>query len=79
MKKYKIGAVTKLLNLSEDTLRYYESRGVVAPQKDEESGYRYYDAWDLNFLLDGIWYRSFDFPLKDVVKMINEDDGAAFA
>jgi DNA-binding transcriptional MerR regulator len=79
MGKYKIGAVTKLLNLSEDTLRYYESRGVVNPQKDEESGYRYYDAWDLNFLLDSIWYRSFDFSLKDVVKMINEDDSAMFA
>jgi DNA-binding transcriptional MerR regulator len=79
MKKYKIGAVTKLLNLSEDTLRYYESRGVVRPQKDEESGYRYYDAWDLNFLLDSIWYRSYDFSLKDVVKMLNEDNTASFA
>jgi DNA-binding transcriptional MerR regulator len=79
MKKYKIGAVTKLLNLSEDTLRYYESRGVVNPEKDEESGYRYYDAWDLNFLLDSIWYRSFDFSLKDVVKMLNEDSAASFA
>ncbi|MDR2771753.1 MAG: MerR family transcriptional regulator [Clostridiales Family XIII bacterium] len=79
MKKYKIGAVTKLLNLSEDTLRYYESRGFVTPQKDEDSGYRYYDAWDLNFLLDSIWYRSFDFPLKDVMKMLNEDNAASFA
>jgi DNA-binding transcriptional MerR regulator len=78
MKKYRIGAVRKLLNLSEDTLRYYESRGVVTPQKDEETGYRYYDAWDLNFLLDSIWYRGFDFSLKDVVKMINEDSSETF-
>lgn len=74
LEKYKIGTVARLLDLPNDTLRYYESRGLVTPQKDEESGYRYYDAWDLNYLLDSIWYRSYDFSLNDVVKMINEDD-----
>ncbi len=78
MGKYKIGMVAKLLDLPDDTLRYYESRGIVTPQKDEESRYRYYDAWDLNYLLDSKWYRSYDFSLNDVVKMINEDDHAAF-
>lgn len=74
MEKYKIGMVARLLDLPNDTLRYYESRGLVTPQKDEENGYRYYDAWDLNYLLDSLHYRSFDFSLNDVVKMINEDD-----
>lgn len=78
MQKYKIGMVARLLDLPNDTLRYYESRGIVTPQKDEESGYRYYDAWDLNYLLDSIWYRSYDFALTDVVKMINDDDHDAF-
>lgn len=71
--KYRIGLVAKLLDLPNETLRYYESRGIVTPHKDEESGYRYYDAWDLNNLLDSIYYRSFDFSLSDVEKMINED------
>ncbi len=78
MEKYKIGMVAKLLDLPNDTLRYYESRGIVTPQKDEETGYRYYDAWDLNYLLDTKWYRGYDFSLGDVIKMINEDDHAAF-
>lgn len=78
LEKYKIGTVAKLLDLPDDTLRYYESRGIVTPQKDEESRYRYYDAWDLNFLLDSKWYRSYDFSLNDVVKMINSDDQTAF-
>lgn len=78
MEKYKIGEIAKLLDLPNDTLRYYESRGIVTPQKDEESGYRYYDAWDMNFLLDSKWFRSYDFSLSDVVKMINEDDQEAF-
>lgn len=78
MEKYKIGVVARLLDMPNDTLRYYESRGIVTPQKDEESGYRYYDAWDLNYLLDSIWYRSYDFSLNDVVKMVNEDDQSDF-
>ena len=74
MPKYKIGEVSHLLSLSNDMLRYYESRGIVSPQKDEQTGYRYYDAWDLNFILDSKWLRSFDFSLSDVERMINKDD-----
>ncbi len=74
--KYKIGAVSRLLDLPIETLRYYESRGIVTPQKDEETGYRYYDAWDLNYLLDSICYRTYDFSLNDIVRMINDDDHA---
>ena len=74
MPKYKIGEVARMLSLSNDMLRYYESRGIVTPQKDEQSGYRYYDAWDLNFILDSKWYRSFDFSLSDVEQMINKDN-----
>ncbi len=74
MLKYKIGEVSKLLGIPIDTLRYYESRGLVNPQKDDESGYRYYDSWDMNFLLDSKWYRSFELPLAIVEKLINEDD-----
>jgi len=78
MLKYKIGEVSQILGIPIDTLRYYERRGIVAPQKDEETGYRYYDAWDFNFLIDSKWHRSFEFSLTDVEKMINEDDHAAF-
>ena len=78
MAKYKIGEVSRILGIPKDTLHYYERRGIVTPHKDKETGYRYYDAWDLNFLLDSKWYRSFDFSLIDVVEMINEDDHNSF-
>lgn len=74
MSMYKIGEVARLLGLPNDTLRYYEKRGLISPQKDESSGYRYYDAWDLNFLLDSKWYRSFDFSLSDVEQMLHSDE-----
>jgi DNA-binding transcriptional MerR regulator len=72
MEKYRIGEASDILGISIDTLRFYESQGIVSPQKDIESNYRYYDAWDLNFLLDCKWLRSFDFPLAKAEKIINE-------
>lgn len=74
MTRYKIGEVARLLGLPNDTLRYYERRGIVSPHRDDESGYRYYSAWDLNTLLDSKWYRSFDFSLSDVEQMLYTDE-----
>ena len=74
MLKYKIGEASKVLGMTNDTLRYYESKGIIAPQRDEESGYRYYDSWDINFLLDSMWFRSYGFSILDITSMINVDD-----
>lgn len=74
MKKYKIGEASKILGLTNDTLRYYESKGIITPQRDSESGYRYYDSWDLNFLLDSMWLRSYGFSVLDITDMINNLD-----
>jgi len=78
MSKYKIGEISKILGIPNDTLRYYERRGIVSPRKDENTGYRYYNDWDVNFLLDSKWYRSFDFSLSDVVHMMNDDNMDSF-
>ncbi|MCD8098350.1 MAG: MerR family transcriptional regulator [Lachnospiraceae bacterium] len=78
MPKYKVGEIARMLGLSSETLRYYESHGIITPYRDESSGYRYYEAWDINYLLDSIWYRSFGFSLNDVEQMINRDDLSQF-
>lgn len=69
-KGYKIGEVSRIYGLSIDAIRYYESRGILSPQRDKESGYRYYSAWDLNYLLECMRYRSYDFSLSDIEQMI---------
>ena len=79
MDGYKIGEVARMFGLSNDTLRYYESKGLITPRRSEESGYRYYDVWDMNFLLDSMWYRSYGFPLAEVEQMVNTDDLTQFA
>lgn len=70
--KYKIGDVARILGISSDLLRYYEKKGIVHPVKDPHNDYRYYEAWDINFLMDCIWYKSFHFGLDQVAEIITD-------
>lgn len=67
--QYKIGDVARILGISTDLLRYYEKKGVVTPTKDKQNDYRYYDAWDINFLIDCLWYKSFGFGIPQIAYM----------
>ncbi|MCR4600700.1 MAG: MerR family transcriptional regulator [Clostridia bacterium] len=71
MKKYKIGDISKILNMPAQTIRFYEDHGIVRPEKDSESGYRYYVSWDLNNLMDCMYLRSLDFSLSQVERIVN--------
>lgn len=67
--KYKIGDVAKILGISADLLRYYEKKGVVKPLKDKNNDYRYYEAWDINFLIDCLWFKQFGFGIEQIGQM----------
>lgn len=73
-KKYKIGEVSNLLGVSPQTLRYYEERSIVSPTKDDQTGYRYYDIWDINYILDTIQLRGFDFSINDITDILKAGD-----
>ena len=70
--RYKIGDVARILGISPDLIRYYEEKGVVSPMKDPGNNYRYYDAWDINYLIDCLWYKNFGFGLDQVAEMVTE-------
>ena len=70
--QYKIGDVARILGISTDLLRYYEKKGVVAPTKDKQNDYRYYDVWDINFLIDCLWYKSFGFGIPQIAYMVSD-------
>lgn len=69
--KYKIGEVSKILGISTDLLRYYERKGVVKPEKSDGNDYRYYDAWDINFLLDCLWYKNMGFSIEQTARIVH--------
>ncbi len=75
--KYKIGDVARILGVSPDILRYYEKKGVVNPAKDENNDYRYYDFWDINLLMDCLWFKNFGFSIEqiaDIVRIPSADE-----
>ncbi len=69
--KYKIGDVSKILGISPDLLRYYQKKGVVHPTMGENNNYRYYDAWDINFLIDCLWFKSFGFGIEQTARLVS--------
>jgi len=70
--RYKIGDVAKILGISPDIIRYYEEKGVVSPTKDPHNNYRYYDTWDINYLIDCLWYKNFGFGIEEIAGMVSE-------
>ncbi len=49
--KYSIGTMAHLMGISAEALRYYESKNIVSPIRDPETGYRYFNTWDFHMLL----------------------------
>ena len=69
---YKIGDVSKILGISPDLLRYYQKKGVVTPTTGANNNYRYYDAWDINFLIDCLWFKNFGFGIEQTARLVSE-------
>jgi len=70
--RYKIGDVAGILGISPDLIRYYEEKGVVSPVKEPSNNYRYYDMWDINYLIDCLWYKNFGFGIEPIANMVSE-------
>lgn len=69
--KYKVGDVERILGLSAETLRFFEKKGVITPERDQHNGYRYYDTLDLNKLVAYKFYRGMEFSMDEAADLIN--------
>lgn len=70
MRRYKIGQVSRMLNVPVETIRFLEQKGLVFPEKDADSGYRFYDIWDVNQILDYQKYRQIGFSSSETVSLV---------
>ena len=67
-----ISEMAKLSGVSVRTLHYYDEMGLLVPSEViSETGYRYYDEESLIKLQQILFYRELDFPLKEIVKIMN--------
>lgn len=70
MRKYKIGEISKMLDVPVETIRFLEQKGLITPERSTDSGYRYYDIWDANQILDYKKYRKIGFSSKKTVEIV---------
>lgn len=72
--RYKAGQVCKALGITKDTLRHYESCGIIAPKKNERNRYKYYSIADLEILNVILFLRAIDVSIHDIPRFIQCKD-----
>jgi|GEM_PF-56645 len=70
-----IGALSKMVGLTTDTLRYYDEIGLLKPtQISDETGYRYYVPLQAVTLVRILELKDFGFSLKEIKTMLTKND-----
>lgn len=64
-KEYFIGDLSHMVNMSRDTLRFYEKKGIISAKR-KENGYRYFSEDDLYRLLAISYHRKTDDSLENI-------------
>ena len=72
--KYSIGTMAKLMGISAEAIRYYESRNIISPVRDPETGYRYYNTWDFHMLLRARHYQNYGFSLEEIGELFRSGE-----
>ena len=62
----KIGQVAEMLNMSSDSLKFYEDKKLLFPKRNEDNGYREYSVLDILDILTINFYRNIDFEIKKI-------------
>lgn len=72
---YSIGEISKLANISIDTLRFYDEIGLLKPYFiEKESRYRYYSEEQVNEILDIIEMKQYGFTLDEIKELLKCND-----
>lgn len=70
MKKYKVSALASEMGVSPDLLKLYEEYGLLAPQRDPDSQYRYYDIYHGGQLVSCLTLRNMGFSVRQTAELI---------
>lgn len=74
----RIGQVSNLYGISLDTLRYYDRKGLLTPIVDEQNGYRYYSAEQLDTLELILVAKHLEIPLELIKAYIQSESIAGY-
>lgn len=74
MPEYRIGAVTKELDLGQYTLKHYERQGLIEPATSE-AGFRFYTRSDFGKIITIRSLRRLGFSVEEIGELLAADDG----
>ncbi|PIE83645.1 MAG: Zn(2+)-responsive transcriptional regulator [Candidatus Contendobacter odensis] len=66
----KIGALSRLTNVSQDTLRFYEKHGLIQPHARSRAGYRLYSNDDIQRIRFILSAKEVGFTLKEIHELL---------
>lgn len=72
--KLSIGEVSKIFNISKETLRYYDKIGILKPEVNSQNGYRYYLFKHLEKLSLILGIKLLGISLADIKQTIGSED-----
>ena len=67
----KIGQLSRILGVSTDTLRYYETHGLLNPSSRNASGYRLYDEANVKHMHFILRAKEVGFSLREIQELLN--------
>lgn len=68
---YKVSDLSKILDISSNTVRRYEGMGYLSPDRMDANGYRVYGAGDVTKMIIINHYRKIGFSHADIAKIFN--------
>ena len=77
MGQMKIGQAAQLTGLTISNIRFYERKGLLEPERNDQSKYRNYSEQNIRRLKQIILYRKMNMPIEKIALML--DDPAAVA
>jgi DNA-binding transcriptional MerR regulator len=75
---FTIGQVTKMYNISHDTLRYYDKIDLLKPSVKKENGYRYYTIREIELLEIILIAKQLEIPIKAIKDIVQKEDIDAY-
>lgn len=72
--KFLIGELSKIFNISTDTLRYYDKIGLLKPEYDSANHYRYYSVEKFFILSRILFLKSLDISIKDIKNYLDNQN-----
>lgn len=71
-KRITINDVANLLRVSPETIRFYNKKKIISPERDNENSYRYFTQTDIRRLYDCRIYQSMGFSLAEIIEIFRE-------